>query len=123
MRALRVVAAGLLFIHGSYRLLTGGVSGFGEFLTGAHVPAGPVFAWLVTLMEIAGTVTLALGRFIRPLAVYFALELTAGIVLVHVREGWFVVGGGRNGMEYSLLLISTLLAVAWGSRRAPGPDD
>lgn len=27
-------------------------------------------------------------------------------------EGWFVVGAGRNGMEYSVLLIMVLIAVA-----------
>lgn len=38
-----------------------------------------------------------------------------GIILVHRYDGWFVVGGGRNGMEYSVLLISSLFIVAWGS--------
>ena len=28
---------------------------------------------------------------------------------------WFVVGLGRNGMEYSVCLIGVLLAVAWRS--------
>ena len=32
-----------------------------------------------------------------------------GIILVHLREGWFVVGGGRNGVEYSVLLVSIFL--------------
>ena len=34
-----------------------------------------------------------------------------GIVLVHFKEGWFVVGGGRNGWEYNFLLIFVLLAI------------
>ncbi len=59
---------------------------------------------------------LALGKWIRPLALYFAAQLAMGIVLVHAREGWFVVGAGRNGMEYSVLLIVVLLAVAWAAR-------
>lgn len=46
-----------------------------------------------------------LGRLVRPLAGYFAVQLAAGIAMVHFREGWFVVGVGRNGMEYSVLLI------------------
>jgi putative oxidoreductase len=46
------------------------------------------------------------------LCAWFALELFAGIVLVHARDGWFVVGGGRNGMEYSVLLIVGLIATA-----------
>lgn len=34
-----------------------------------------------------------------------------GIVLVHASAGWFVVGVGRNGSEYSVLLIVCLLCV------------
>ena len=35
------------------------------------------------------------------------------MILVHLPAGWFVVGGGRNGMEYSVLLIVALLGIAW----------
>jgi putative oxidoreductase len=34
------------------------------------------------------------------------LILVMGIVLVHYPEGWYVVGGGRNGVEFNVLLIS-----------------
>ena len=46
----------------------------------------------------------------------------AVIVLVHAPAGWFVVGLGRNGAEYSVLLIACLLCVGLqhvGSRRVP----
>lgn len=50
---------------------------------------------------------------------FFGVYLTeAGILLVHAREGWFVVGGGRNGMEYSVLLISSLIALIVSHRNA-----
>jgi len=39
--------------------------------------------------------------------------LAAGIAIVHAPEGWFVVGGGRNGVEHSVALIAIFLAVAW----------
>jgi hypothetical protein len=41
----------------------------------------------------------------------YAAIYAAGIALVHAPEGWFVVGLGRNGMEYSVLLISSLLLI------------
>ncbi len=66
-------------------------------------------------MELGGTIVLAAGRLVRPLALYFAAELLLGILLVHASEGWFVVGGGRNGVEYSVLLIAVLLALAWAA--------
>ena len=113
----RVAAAGMLVIHGVSRILSGGVSPFGEFLTQNHLPLGTALAWAITVVEIAGGLTLAAGRLVRPLCAWFVIELLAGIALVHGREGWFVVGGGRNGVEYSVLLIVCLLAVAWGSPR------
>ncbi|WP_295793028.1 hypothetical protein [Mucilaginibacter sp.] len=39
--------------------------------------------------------------------------LVVGIFLDHMHDGWFVVGGGRNGMEYSVVLIACLFAVLW----------
>lgn len=92
---------------------------FGGFLAANHVPAGVAVAWLLTVVEIVGGLLLVSGRFVRPLCLWFALQLLAGIALVHFREGWFVVGGGRNGFEYSVLLIVCMLAVAWDASR-PG---
>ena len=37
--------------------------------------------------------------------------LISGIFLVHFKEGWFVVGGGRNGVEFNFLLIFVLLTI------------
>lgn len=34
-----------------------------------------------------------------------------GVVLVHPKERWFVVGGGRNGIEYNVLMIMVLIAI------------
>ena len=39
-----------------------------------------------------------------------------GIVLVHAKSGWFVVGGGSNGAEYSVLLIPCLMVIAAQSK-------
>jgi uncharacterized membrane protein YphA (DoxX/SURF4 family) len=47
------------------------------------------------------------------------IELAAGIALVHWPAGWFVVGAGRNGMEYSILLILCLAALILFERTAP----
>jgi putative oxidoreductase len=115
LRGLRFLVAALLFIHGAFRVLSGGVTGFGEFLASVPIPAAGAVAWGITILELVGTAALALGWAVRPLALYFAAELVVGIALVHAREGWFVVGGGRNGMEYSVALIGLLLAQAWAS--------
>jgi len=115
---LRVLTATLIFIHGAARVLSGGVDDFGVFLTAMHIPAGTAVAWGITLVELGGTVALALGVAVRPLSLYFAAELLMGIVLVHAVEGWFVVGGGRNGVEYSVALIGLFLAQAWAASKS-----
>ena len=117
MVVLRVGVAILLFIHGAYRATTGGVAGFGEWLTGLGFPAGLAWAWAVTAIELVGAPLLGAGKFVVPIAAYLAFQLALGIALVHLREGWFVVGGGRNGMEYSVLLILCLVVIAWDQRR------
>ncbi len=111
---LRWLVAGLLLIHGITRIALGLVDDFGGFLSGVGFPFGTALAWLITGTEVLGSLLLALGRWIRPLALFFAAEMVAGILLVHAQEGWFVVGAGRNGMVYSVLLIGVLLAVAYG---------
>lgn len=118
IRLLRFAVAALLCAHGVYRATTGGVGGFGEFLSAQGLPAGGLVAWLLTLMEILGTPWMAFGIAVVPLAIWFSGELLAGILLVHRHEGWFVVGGGRNGAEYSVCLILTLVACVLSERRA-----
>ena len=113
--ALRIGVALLLIAHGIARASLGIVDDFGGFLDAIGFPFGVALAWAITVFEIVGGAVLAWGRWVRPIALVFALELAMGIALVHAQEGWFVVGAGRNGMEYSVLLIAVLLAVAYAA--------
>ena len=118
---LRIVVAGLIAAHGWTRFLNGGVVGFGGWLDSQHVPFGFAIAAAITAIEILGTPLYAAGRFVPALSVAYACIYTVGIAMVHAREGWFVVGAGRNGAEYSVLLIACLLCMGlqhFTSRRA-----
>lgn len=118
--ALRITLAILLFLHGAARVWLGGVAPFGVFLSGQGFgdTLGLAIAWAVTLYELTATFVLAMGprRWVPPVALGFSLVYATGIALVHWPHGWFVVGAGRNGMEYSVLLISCLLLVAFATR-------
>ncbi len=114
---LRVILAALLFVHGAARIAYGTVDDFGGFLGSQGFPLGFYLAWGITLYEIVGSVLLAAGFYTWIIALIFALHLVDGIWLVHWKEGWFVVGAGRNGMEYSVLLIACFLTVAYSSYR------
>ena len=117
---LRVVLAGLIAAHGWARLVEGGVVPFGAWLTGLGFPLGLGIASAVTAIEIVGTILLLLRRFVLPLTLVYAAIYAVGIVLVHAKAGWFVVGLGRNGSEYSVLLIACLLCVGLQHARTHG---
>ena len=114
----RLLLALLIGVHGWYRLLHGGSPLFGEWLMGLGIPLPYVVAWGITIAEIIGSACLAIGVCVRPFALLFMAIYTMGVVLIHAAEGWFVVGAGRNGMEYSVLLIGSL---ALGALRIHAP--
>jgi putative oxidoreductase len=111
---IRVFLGATMLIHGAARIAAGGVDPFGGFLTAKGFPLGFYAAWAITFFEIVGAIVLAAGYFVPVISLIFAVQLFLGIVLVHAENGWFVVGLGRNGMEYSALLIVSFLAIAYG---------
>jgi|CXWL01.1.fsa_nt_gi putative oxidoreductase len=113
---LRIALAVLLAAHGWVRLIHGGVVPFGEWLTSQGLPFGLVIASAITGIEIVGTVLFAIGVGVFALSILLSGIYAVGAVLVHFPAGWFVVGAGRNGMEYSVLLIICLLLVGWQHR-------
>jgi putative oxidoreductase len=115
---LRVMLAWLVAAHGFYRLLSGGTTGFGEYLDSQGLPFGLAIAWSITLTECLGSILLVVGRFVFPVTLLLSAIYVVGIFMVHASNGWFVVGAGRNGAEYSVLLITSLLCLGW--QHAPG---
>lgn len=99
----RIAAAVNMLIHGISRTVTGGVSGFDEYLTSLGFP--PYSAFIITAFELIAAVLIIINRWTSMLSFFFCVELIMGIILVHGPEGWFVVGHGRNGSEYNVLLI------------------
>lgn len=107
------LAVGAIFIaHGAVRIYVGTVDDFGGFLQAKGIAYGAALAWAITFYELIGGALLALGRTTRPLAILFALHQITAIILVHFKSGWFVVGQGSGGMEFSVLLIAALIAIA-----------
>lgn len=111
LHAFRILLALLLVIHGLVRLLIGGVPHFGAYLGTQGLPAGSFIAYTLTFFEIAGGVLMMARIFVKWIIPVFLLEIIMGLIMVHGREGWFVVGYGRNGSEYSVLIIASLILV------------
>ncbi|MBL0741811.1 DoxX family protein [Chryseolinea lacunae] len=109
---LRLCVSLFLIIHGVSRIYHGGVVPFGDFLNSQGFMIGLALAWALTIFEIVGGLLLAVGYYVRAITAVFIAEIFMGIVLVHAQHGWFVVGGGLNGVEYSVLLIVCLVVIA-----------
>jgi putative oxidoreductase len=118
LTVLRVAVASVFIVHGIARMVNGTVGGFGQFLGASGFPLGVAIAWTLTLVEVAGGTALALGFLVRPLTVWYTAQILTGIALVHWSQGWFVVGAGRGGMEYSVLIVACLAAVFLADRAA-----
>jgi len=113
LTAIRIGVALLIFIHGAARVAAGGVVPFGDWLETQGFPVGIAWAWGVTGYELVAPAFIILRRFVSVLCLGHVGILALGMVMVHLPNGWFVVGLGRNGMEYSVLLILCLLALAF----------
>ena len=114
---LRAGIAAVMLAHGVARAYLGIVDDFGVVLNNWGFPAGFALAWTITIAEIVGGSLLALGMFVRPLCAWFLFQLAMGIYLIHGRVGWFVVGAGRNGMEFSAVLILCFVVIALTANR------
>jgi putative oxidoreductase len=117
LHIVRIGVAVVLGVHGYARAFAGGVTPFGGFLDSVGFPAGVVLAWAITIFEMTGSLCLAAGRYVRVVAPVFISILAMGMVLVHGSAGWFVVGLGRNGCEFSVLLIVCLCALLVADHR------
>lgn len=111
LHVFRIILSLLLAAHGIVRLWTGGAPHFGAYLESQGFPAGTVIAYVLTFFEIAGGLLLMFRVFTTWIVAVFLLEIITGLIMVHGKEGWFVVGYGRNGSEYSVLIIASLLLV------------
>ena len=118
---LKLTLALVMLVHSVPGMFNGGVNAFGNLYLNAagFAPFGVPLAWAIKLSHVAMAAALLSGRFLKPLGWITILILVTGIIMVHGREGWFVVGGGRNGVEFNVLLIAAFLTVLYpdGFRR------
>lgn len=112
---LRLVLCALLFTHGAYRFYEGSSPILGGILEEEGFPGGTgtFLAYSVNVVETLGTALLALRLFTLPVCAALIIIYSTGIILFHRHNGFFVVGPGTGGWEYSALLITCLLTTAW----------
>lgn len=118
---LRIALAVILLFHSVPGMFDGGIQTFGELYLNQNgfAPVGVPLAWAIKLSHVVCAILLVLNKYIKPASIITIAILIMGIVMVHFKEGWFVVGGGRNGVEFNFLLICVFLYLmfpnGWGS--------
>ena len=114
---LRLAVAIILIMHSIPGMFNNGVNDFGRFYLNeiGFAPVGIPLAWAIKLSHVIAAVCLLFNKFVKPASIITIFILLTGIILVHFKEGWFVVGGGRNGVEFNFLLIIILLRIIFSN--------
>lgn len=107
---LRVVLGVIFIAHGLPKITTG-IDGTAQMFASLSIPAPLVVAWLIALLETLGGLLLLVGFLVTPVALLLVAEMMTAIILVHAANGFYVVGNGNGGVEFSLLLGVGLLAM------------
>lgn len=111
-RILRVILGLSMAANGFYRIFEIGMGNFADFLDIQGFPQSFLLAWLITIFEITGGITLVFSYFRRVLCAAFIFELLIGIVLVNASGGWIAEELGTGGAEYNTLLIVCFSLIA-----------
>ncbi len=100
-------------MHSIPGMLNNGVNDFGNFYLNAvgFSPVGVPLAWAIKISHVLAALCLLFNKFIKWACIITIAILIAGIIMVHFKEGWYVVGGGRNGVEFNFLLIVVLVTI------------
>lgn len=110
---LRFAVAVILIMHSVPGMFNNGVNDFGNLYLNAigFAPFGLAIAWSIKLSYVMAAILLLLNKYLKPTAIVTIFILVVGIFMVHLPDGWYVVGGGRNGVEFNFLLIFVLLTI------------
>ncbi len=103
----------MLIMHSVPGMFDGGVNDFGNFYLNevGFAPFGLFIAWSIKLSHLAAAILLLMNKFVKWASIITIFVLVIGIYMIHFKEGWYVVGGGRNGVEFNFLLICAFLTV------------
>ena len=105
---IRIVAGVIFMAHGYQKLFMMGLPGVTEFFTQVGAPLPGITAIVVASLELAGGFALLIGFFARFVAVPLAMDIAGAIVLVHMKNGFFV----PRGVEFVTLLMVAAVAIA-----------
>jgi putative oxidoreductase len=112
---LRIALIIIFLVHSLAGMFNNGINNFGNLYLNqvGFAPVGLPLAWAVKLSHIALAFSLLTDKYLKATSFITIFILIVGIFMIHLKEGWFVVGGGRNGVEFNFLLIMALLSIVY----------
>ena len=115
MIILRIAIAVILLAHSIPGMFNGGIQAFGELYLNksGFAPIGVPLAWAIKLSHVLCAFLLIMNRYIKAACIITIFILVVGIAMVHYKDGWYVVGGGRNGVEFNFLMIAALITIMY----------
>ena len=118
---LRLIVGFGFAAHG-YAKLSRGPANFGRILESLGVPEPNLVAWITSLFELAGGVSVMAGAFVVPLAVPLSLIMLTAMFKVHLQYGFSsirlkaITSAGAEfgpiGYELNLIYLAALLTLA-----------
>ncbi|REC76762.1 DoxX family protein [Chryseobacterium elymi] len=112
----------ILLMHSVVSIFSGDVNNFGRLYldTIGFSPFGLYLAWAVKLIHLFSALLIWSDRYVKPVSICNMFILMLGIYFIHWQNGWYVVGGGTNGIEFNILLICCFLQLIFNGKRGSG---
>jgi putative oxidoreductase len=98
---LRLVGGGIMLAHGAQKLFVFGIGNIGAGFAKMGVPAPAVMGPFIALLEFLAPIAIIIGLLTRLAALGLACDMLGAILLVHMKNGFFL----PTGFEFPLSLL------------------